>query len=123
MLRAIDRCPEPVIARVQGAALGGGVGLGAVGDIVDRRGRCVFGFTEAKLGILPAVISPFVACEIGVSHARALFLTGERFSAARAQAWVWSTASPRGGRTRRARSGASCARSTVQARPVAAAKR
>ena len=86
MLRAIDACPKPVIARIHGAALGGGCGLAAVADIVVAADDTVFGFTEVKLGILPAVISPFVVAKIGVSHARALFLTGERFDAAHAKA-------------------------------------
>ncbi len=81
MLRAIDACPKPVIARIQGAALGGGSGLAAVADIVVAADNAVFGFTEVKLGILPAVISPFVLAKIGRSHARRLFLTGERFGA------------------------------------------
>jgi methylglutaconyl-CoA hydratase len=86
MFRAIDGCPKPVIARVHGAALGGGVGLAAVADIAVAANDTIFGFTETKLGILPAVISPFVLAKIGVSQARALFLTGERFDAARALA-------------------------------------
>ena len=85
MFGAIDRCPKPVIVRVHGAALGGGVGLAACGDIVVAADDAVFGFTEAKLGILPAVISEFVIPKIGRSHARALFLTGERFGAERAK--------------------------------------
>jgi methylglutaconyl-CoA hydratase len=85
MYRAIDRCPKPVIARVHGAALGGGSGLCAISDIVLSTPDALFGFTETKLGIIPAVISPFVIAKIGVSHARALFLTGERFDAVRAQ--------------------------------------
>jgi len=85
MYRAIDRCPKPVIARVHGAALGGGAGLCAISDIVLSTPETIFGFTETKLGILPAVISPFVIAKIGVSNARALFLTGERFDAVRAQ--------------------------------------
>ncbi len=84
MYRSIDRCPKPVVARVQGAALGGGLGLCAVADIVVAASDAVFGFTEVKLGILPAVISPFVVAKIGASYARALFLTGERFEAQRA---------------------------------------
>jgi methylglutaconyl-CoA hydratase len=86
MFRAIDRCPKPVIARVHGAALGGGAGLCAVADAVVAQEETIFGFTETKLGIIPAVISPFVLAKIGVSHARRLFLTGERFDALRAQA-------------------------------------
>jgi methylglutaconyl-CoA hydratase len=85
MFRAIDRCPKPVIGRVTGAALGGGAGLAAVCDIVVASNETVFGFTETKLGIIPAVISPFVLAKIGVSAARALFLSGERFDAERAQ--------------------------------------
>ena len=86
MFRAVDRCPKPVIAQVHGAALGGGAGLVAVCDIAIASDETVFGFTETKLGILPAVISPFVISKIGPSHARALFLTGERFNAKRAAA-------------------------------------
>jgi len=86
MLRTIDRVPVPVIARIQGAALGGGAGLAAVCDVVVAADDALFGFTETKLGILPAVISPFVLAKIGQSHARALCLTGERFGAARAKA-------------------------------------
>jgi methylglutaconyl-CoA hydratase len=86
MYRAIDRCSKPVIARVHGAAIAGAAGLCAVSDIVLSADDAVFGFTETKLGIVPAVISPFVIAKIGVSHARALFLTGERFDAKRALA-------------------------------------
>jgi methylglutaconyl-CoA hydratase len=86
MFRAIDNCPKPVIARIHGAALGGGAGLAAVCDIAIAAEDAVFGFTEVKLGIIPAVISPFVLAKIGASHARALFLTGERFDARRAHA-------------------------------------
>lgn len=84
MFRAIDRCSKPVIGRIHGAALGGGAGLAAVCDIVIASDETIFGFTEVKLGIIPAVISPFVLSKIGTSHARALFLTGERFNAQRA---------------------------------------
>ena len=84
MFAAIDACPVPVIARVQGAALGGGMGLCAVSDIVVTTADATFGFTETKLGIIPAVISTFVVPKIGESHARALFATGERFGADRA---------------------------------------
>ncbi len=86
MFRAIDLCPKPVIARIQGAALGGGAGLAAVCDIAVAAADAQFGFTEVKLGIIPAVISPFVLRKIGLSHARALFATGERFDAHKAQA-------------------------------------
>jgi methylglutaconyl-CoA hydratase len=85
MFRAIDRCPKPVIARVQGAALGGGCGLVAVADIAVAADDALFGFTEVKLGLIPAVISPFVIAKIGVSQARAQFVTGARFGAARAR--------------------------------------
>lgn len=85
MFDAIDTCPVPVIVRVQGAALGGGVGLCAVGDLVIAESGARFGFTETRLGILPAVISPFVVAKIGESHARALFPGGRRFDAVRAQ--------------------------------------
>jgi methylglutaconyl-CoA hydratase len=86
MLRAINALPVVVIGRIQGAALGGGSGLAAVCDIVVADDTAVFGFTEVKLGILPAMISPFVLPKIGVSAARELFLTGARFDAARARA-------------------------------------
>ncbi|MDQ6827063.1 MAG: enoyl-CoA hydratase-related protein [Candidatus Eremiobacteraeota bacterium] len=86
MFRVIDRCGKPVVGKIHGAALGGGAGLVAVCDVAIAAADTVFGFTETKLGILPAVISPFVLAKIGVSQARALFLTGERFSAKRAQA-------------------------------------
>jgi methylglutaconyl-CoA hydratase len=86
MLATIDACPVPVIVRVQGAALGGGMGLCAVADMVVASSDAVFGFTETKLGILPAVIAPFVLAKIGESAARRLFTTGERFDAARALA-------------------------------------
>jgi methylglutaconyl-CoA hydratase len=84
MYRAIDRCSKPVVARVHGAAIAGASGLCAVSDIVISADDAVFGFTETKLGIIPAVISPFVVRKIGASHARALFLTGERFDASHA---------------------------------------
>jgi methylglutaconyl-CoA hydratase len=84
MFRAVDELPMPVIGRVHGAAIGGGAGLAAVCDIVVSADDAVFGFTEVKLGIIPAVISPFVLAKIGPSAARELFLTGARFPAARA---------------------------------------
>lgn len=84
MLDAVDRCPVPVISRVHGAALGGGMGLCAVSDLVVAESGARFGFTETRLGILPAVISPFVIAKIGESHARALFPGGRRFDAGRA---------------------------------------
>ncbi|NCN95357.1 MAG: enoyl-CoA hydratase/isomerase family protein [Bdellovibrionales bacterium] len=84
LFETINNCPVPVIARVNGAALGGGAGLIAVCDIVIAVKKAKLGFTEAKLGLLPAVISPFVVAKIGESHARATFLTGEMFSSDRA---------------------------------------
>jgi methylglutaconyl-CoA hydratase len=85
MLETIDTCPVPVIARVHGGALGGGAGLCAVSDLVIAEAGAKFGFTETRLGILPAVISPFVVARIGESQARALFPGGRRFDAIRAQ--------------------------------------
>jgi methylglutaconyl-CoA hydratase len=80
MCETIDRCPAPVVARVHGHALGGGSGLTACSDVAIAAGDAVFGFSEVKLGIIPAVISPFVLPKIG-QHARRYFLTGERFDA------------------------------------------
>lgn len=85
MFLAIDTLPALVVGRVNGAALGGGCGLAAVCDVVVAQETAVFGFTETKLGILPAVISPYVLHKIGPSAARELFLTGMRFGAARAR--------------------------------------
>jgi methylglutaconyl-CoA hydratase len=84
MLAAVDGCPAPVVARVQGHALGGGSGLVGCADIVVAARDAVFGFSEVRLGIAPAVISPFVVRRIGPGAARRLFLTGERFDAATA---------------------------------------
>jgi methylglutaconyl-CoA hydratase len=84
MFDAIDTCPAPVIAVVQGHAIGGGAGLVATADIVLAHERAVFGFSEVKLGITPAVISPYVLRKIGESAARRYFVTGERFDAATA---------------------------------------
>jgi methylglutaconyl-CoA hydratase len=81
MLEAIDGCPAPVVARVQGYALGGGAGLVATADIAIAATDAVFAFSEVKLGIIPAVISPFALAKIGPSAARRYFLTGERFDA------------------------------------------
>ena len=85
MFEALDQLPIPLIGRIHGAALGGGVGLAAVCDIVVAAEDAAFAFTEVKLGILPAVISPYVIAKIGRSAARELFLTGARFTAARAK--------------------------------------
>lgn len=81
MLEAIDGCPAPVVAAVHGHALGGGVGLVACSDIVVADERTVFAFSEVKLGIVPAVISPFALRKVGESAARRFFVTGERFDA------------------------------------------
>jgi methylglutaconyl-CoA hydratase len=80
MFAAISEAPQPVIARVHGAALGGGMGLIAACDIAVAADNSVFGFTEVRLGIIPAVISRFVLPKLGSSWARALYATGERFS-------------------------------------------
>ena len=84
MYALIDECPLPVVGKIRGAAIGGGVGLVAVCDIAVATASTQFGLSEVKLGILPAVISPYVIAKIGPTHARALFLTGERFDADRA---------------------------------------
>ena len=84
MLEAVDTCPAPVVGRIQGYALGGGSGLTACLDVGIAATDAVFGFSEVKLGIIPAVISPFVLPRIG-SAARRYFLTGERFDAATAR--------------------------------------
>ncbi len=84
MFRAIATCPRPVVARVQGAALGGGAGFVAAADIAIASTAATFGFTEARLGILPAVISPYVLRNVREGQAQALFLTGARFDARRA---------------------------------------
>jgi methylglutaconyl-CoA hydratase len=81
MFEAIDGCPAPVVARVQGHALGGGAGLVSVADIPICAPDTVFAFSEVKLGIIPAVISPFALAKIGGGAARRYFLTGERFDA------------------------------------------
>jgi methylglutaconyl-CoA hydratase len=84
MLEAIDSCPAPVVAVAHGHALGGGVGLVACADIALAHERTVFAFSEVKLGIVPAVISPYALRKIGESAARRYFVTGERFDAATA---------------------------------------
>ena len=81
MLEAVDRSPAPVVARVQGYALGGGSGLVACADVAIAGEDAVFGFSEVRLGIIPAVISPFVFAKIGTAAARRYFVTGERFDA------------------------------------------
>lgn len=81
MLEAIDSCPAPVVARVQGHALGGGCGLVACCDVAIAERGAQFAFSEVKLGIVPAVISPFALAKIGSGAARRFFVTGERFGA------------------------------------------
>lgn len=85
LMQAVDDCPKPVIGRINGAAIGGGVGLVSCCDIVIASDRVRFGLSEVRLGILPAVISPFVLAKIGEANGRELFLTGERFDAYHAQ--------------------------------------
>ena len=85
MFEALATMPKPVVGVGEGAAGGGGTGLAAVCDVVIAADDALFGFTETKLGILPAVISPYAIAKIGVSQARALFLTAERFTAQRAR--------------------------------------
>lgn len=85
MLRAIRECPKPVIARIHGAAIGGGVGLVAACDIAVAVESAVFSLSEVKLGIIPAVISPFALEKIGPGQFRRYALTAERFSAAEAK--------------------------------------
>jgi methylglutaconyl-CoA hydratase len=85
MFGAIDSLPVPVIGLIHAGAIGGGAGLAAVCDIAVADEQAVFGFPEVRLGIIPAVISPFVLAKIGRSAARELFLTGRRFPATRAQ--------------------------------------
>lgn len=84
MFRTINDFPKPVIGRIHGAALGGGSGLVAVCDYVIADKKTIFGFTEVLLGLIPAVISPYVIAKIGETHARATFLSGKRFDANKA---------------------------------------
>jgi methylglutaconyl-CoA hydratase len=85
MMERLDTLPIPVIGRIQGSALGGGVGLAAICDIVVAADDAVFALSEVKLGILPAVVGPYVMRKIGISAARELFLTGVRFDATHAR--------------------------------------
>ena len=85
MFRALDELPMPLLARVQGPAIGGGAGLVAVADIAIASTEAVFAFSEVRLGIIPAVVSPYVVRKIGHAHATALFVSGLRFDAARAK--------------------------------------
>ncbi len=84
MFQTINDFPKPVLGRIHGAALGGGAGLVAVCDYVIVDKKTIFGFTEVLLGLIPAVISPYVLAKIGESHGRATFLSGKRFGAQKA---------------------------------------
>jgi methylglutaconyl-CoA hydratase len=84
LLHTIDACAKPVVALVQGAAYGGGVGLVAACDIAIAVSSATFAFSEVKLGLIPAVISPYVVRAIGARACRRYFLTAEKFSAAEA---------------------------------------
>lgn len=85
LMLMIEQCPKPVVGRVNGTAVGGGVGLVSCCDIVVAVERAKFNFSEVQLGLVPAVISPFVLGKIGATYGRELFLTGARFSAERAR--------------------------------------
>ena len=85
MFAVVDACPVPVVVRVQGAALGGGAGLCAVGDVVIAEASARFGFPEVRLGLVPATIAPFVVRRIGEGAATSLFTTGQRFDATEAR--------------------------------------
>lgn len=84
MLRVVDECPKPTVARVHGAAYGGGVGLVSCCDIAVAAAEATFALSESKLGLIPATISPYVIEAIGARQARRYFLTAERFEAAEA---------------------------------------
>jgi methylglutaconyl-CoA hydratase len=86
LFESINNCSLPVLAKVNGAALGGGTGVIAACDFVLSADSAKFGFTEVRLGLIPAVISPFVVAKIGETNARAWFLSGERFDADQAKA-------------------------------------
>ena len=84
LMQTLNELPKPTVARVNGAALGGGTGLVACCDIVVASAQAVFGTTEVRLGLIPSVIGPYVLAAIGARRARRLMLTGERISAAEA---------------------------------------
>ncbi|MBU6376295.1 MAG: enoyl-CoA hydratase/isomerase family protein [Bdellovibrionales bacterium] len=84
MFALMNECPKPLIGFIHGAAIGGGVGLTSVCDLVVATGDTQFSLSEVRLGIVPACIGPFVTAKIGASHARSLFISAERFGAARA---------------------------------------
>jgi methylglutaconyl-CoA hydratase len=85
LMMAVDECSQPVVGRINGPAIGGGLGLVSCCDITVTVDRAKFGFSETRLGLVPAVISPFVIAKIGAGWARELFLTGEQFRAEFAQ--------------------------------------
>ena len=85
LFHALDTFPRPMIGRVHGHCLGGGVGLAACCDAVVASDETAFAFSETRLGIVPAVISPYALRRIGVTHARRYFLSGERFTAEEAR--------------------------------------
>jgi len=87
LFAAIAELPRPVVARVNGPARGGGVGLLAAADVVVASAESHFAFTEVRVGIVPATIAPFVIARVGAARARRLFCTGETFGAADAAAW------------------------------------
>src|SRR5689334_11088654 len=87
LFAAIAELPRPVVARVNGPARGGGVGLLAAADVVVASAEAHFAFTEVRVGIVPATIAPFVIARLGAARARRLFCTGETFGAADALAW------------------------------------
>jgi methylglutaconyl-CoA hydratase len=85
MFLTMDRCPRPVIGLIHGFAIGGGVGLVSICDHVIAAQDTIFSLSEVKLGLIPACIGPFVIAKIGVSQARSLFISGERFAASKAK--------------------------------------
>jgi methylglutaconyl-CoA hydratase len=87
LFAGLAELPKPVVARVHGAARGGGVGLVAAADIVVAGNGASFAFTEVRLGIIPAMISPFVVARLGAARARRLFLTAETFDAEQGETW------------------------------------
>ncbi len=87
VLRAADTAPQIIIARLEGAVLGGGFGLACVSDIAIAADSAIFGMPEVRLGIAPALIAPFVISRIGLTRARVLMLTGERFNGQKAVAY------------------------------------
>lgn len=86
MLWTLDQCPVPVVGRIQGDCYAGGMGLAAICDVVLASSQATFCLSEARLGLLPATISPYVLRALGVQASRRYFVTAERFSAAQAQA-------------------------------------